>query len=58
LETFPNNAGPPHRSAAIIENLLYERSESESRVNSLARLSAEVAARTLFQRLRTPQPPA
>lgn len=42
----------------IIENLLYERRESEARVSSLARLSAEAAARALLLRLRTPQPPA
>ncbi|HZY41154.1 MAG TPA: hypothetical protein VFF59_04050 [Anaerolineae bacterium] len=37
----------------IIEKLLYERRESECRVNSLARVSAQAAARALLQRLRT-----
>ena len=42
----------------IIENLLYERRESECCVNSLSRLSAEAAVHALLQRLRTQKPPA
>ena len=38
----------------IIESFLDKRPESESRVSSLARLSAEAAARALLLRLRTP----
>jgi hypothetical protein len=44
--------GVPRALREIIENLLYERRESECRVNSLARVSAQSATRALLGRLR------
>ena len=48
--------GVPRALRDIVENLPYVRRDSESRVASLARVSAQAAARALMQRLRTRRP--